>query len=69
MMIVGKYFKSNKDYINVMKVNKKYEQLVLMYKFNPISDTSLFKNVQTQHFTIKEELKIRNKVMNEENKQ
>ena len=44
MMIIGKYFKSNEDYINVMKVNKKYEQLVLMYKFNPIGDISLFQN-------------------------
>ena len=57
MMIIGKYFKSNKDYINVMKVNKKYEQLVLMYKFNPISDISLFENIQTQHFYKKEEIK------------
>ena len=50
MMIIGKYFESNKDYVNVMKVNKKYEQLVLMYHFNPISDISLFQNIQTQHF-------------------
>ena len=33
-----------------MRVSKKYEQLVLMYKYNPISDTTLFKNMQTQHF-------------------
>ena len=50
MMIIGKYFESNKDYINVMKVNKKYQQLVSMYHFNPISDISLFENIQTQHF-------------------
>ena len=49
-MIIGKYFKSNADYINIMKVCKKYKELVLMYKFNPISDISLFKNIQTQHF-------------------
>ena len=56
MMIIGKYFKSNKDYIHVMKVNKKYEQLVLMYKFNPISDISLFQNIQTQHFYHKQDV-------------
>ena len=28
IMIVGKYFKSNKDFINVMKVCKKYKELV-----------------------------------------
>ena len=40
IMIVGKYFESNKDYINIMKICKRYEELVLMYKFNPISDIS-----------------------------
>lgn len=49
-MIVGKYFKEPKDYINVMKVSKTYEHLVDMYKFNPIADTSLFPNLQTQYF-------------------
>ena len=38
MMIVGKYFESNNDYINVMKVCKRYEQLTQMYHFNPIED-------------------------------
>jgi len=28
-----------------------------MYKFNPISDISLFENIQTQHFYIKEDIK------------
>lgn len=50
MMIIGKYFKTNADYINVMKVNKKYINLTKMYKYNPISDTRLFKNIETQHF-------------------
>ena len=50
IMIVGKYFKSNNDFINVMKVCKRYEELVLMYKFNPTADISLFENIQTQHF-------------------
>ena len=50
VMIVGKYFQSSKDFVNVMKVCKRYEELALMYKFNPISDISLFENIQTQHF-------------------
>ena len=56
-MIVGKYFKSNNGFINVMKVCKKYKELVLMYIFNPISDISLFENIQTQHFYNKEDIK------------
>ena len=50
MMIIGKYFKSNNDYINIMKVNKKYNELVEMYYFNLINDYELFKNMKTQHF-------------------
>ena len=50
IMIIGKYLESNSDFINIMKVCKKYRELVLMYKFNPINDISLFENIQTQHF-------------------
>ena len=57
IMIVGKYFKSSNDFINVMKVCKKYEELVLMYKFNPISNISLFENIQTQHFYKRKDVK------------
>ena len=42
IMIVGKYVETNNDFINIMKVFKKYKELVLMYKFNPISDISLY---------------------------
>jgi hypothetical protein len=59
MMIIGKYLSSNKDYINIMKVNKKYEQLVLMYKFNPIGDVTLLENIQTQHFYKREDLEFK----------
>ena len=48
MMIIGKYFESNIDYINVMKLTKNFKQLVLMYHFNPISDWHLFENIETQ---------------------
>ena len=50
MMIIGKFFEENKDYTNVMKVSKRYHDLVSMYHFNPIQDCSLFENIETQHF-------------------
>ena len=50
MMIVGKYFLTNKDYVNIMRVCKRYHELTLMYHFNPINDYSLFENMETQHF-------------------
>ena len=56
MMIVGKYFETNDDYINVMKVCKKYHDLVRMYHFNPISECELFENMETQHFYQKEDI-------------
>ena len=49
MMIIGKFFKTCNDYINIMKVCKRYEQLTQMYHFNPISDISLFENMETQY--------------------
>ena len=61
IMIVGKYLKWNKDYINLMKVTPRYNELVSMYKFNPISDITLFENIQTQHFYNKCDLKKRKK--------
>ena len=50
MMIVGKYLETPADFVNVMRVCSKYQHLTAMYKFNPIGDTSLFENIQTQHF-------------------
>ena len=49
MMIIGKYFRTSKDYINVMRVCKKYHDLTQMYHFNPIPETSLFENMETQY--------------------
>ena len=63
IMIIGKYFRCAKDFINVMKVSKKYMDLVSMYKFNPISDVTLFENVQTQHFYNKCDLKLKKQDM------
>ena len=50
MLIIGKYFESNNDYINIMKVAKRYHDLAEMYHYNPISDTDLFVNIETQYF-------------------
>ena len=50
MMIIGKYFGMNEDYINVMRVCKKYRDLVKMYHFNPIQDCELFEKMESQHF-------------------
>ena len=49
IMIIGKYFASNGDYIYIMKASKRYQQLIKMYHFNPISDCSLFKNIEIQY--------------------
>ena len=57
MMIVGKYFETNRDFINLMKVCRSYNDIVSAYHFNPISDTSLFENMQTQVFYNKEDLR------------
>lgn len=55
MMIVAKYFQSNNDYINVMKVNKKYNDIADTFKFNPIPDISIFPNIQTRYLYSKNE--------------
>ena len=50
MMIIGKYFDNNNDFINIMKLCKKYQQLTSMYHYNPISECELFGNIETQFF-------------------
>ena len=49
MLIIGKYFESSVDYVNVMRVCRKYHDLVKFYHFNPISDTTLFERMESQH--------------------
>ena len=56
---IGKYLKSNNDYINLMKVNKKYKCLIELFRYNPISDITLFENMQTQHFYKVEDRKLK----------
>ena len=63
MTEVGKYFESNNDYINAMKVNKKYKSLTSKYFLNPISDCSLFVNMKCQHFYKREDVKHRKEGM------
>ena len=48
MSIIGKYFESPLDFVNVVKANKKFQYLTTYYKFNPISDYELFERMQTQ---------------------
>ena len=58
IMIVGKYLETNQDFINIMKVCKKYKELVLMYliQFLILNYLKIFKlNI----FIIKKILKIR----------
>lgn len=63
MMTVGKYFASNHDYINLMRTCKMYRKIVLMYKYNPISDCRLFKNIKIQHFYQYRDIFYRNRDM------
>ena len=60
-----KYFNSNIDFINVMKVSKKNNRLTLMYHFNPIEDCSLFKNMETQHLFKQREKKTKFRTFSE----
>ena len=38
--------KSNNYYINIMKLNNKYNDLIEMYYFNLINDCDLFINIE-----------------------
>ena len=42
IMIVGKYLEEAIDYINLIRLNKKFKDLLEMYKMNPISDLLLY---------------------------
>ena len=41
-----------------MRTCKRYNELVKMYHFNPISECSLFENMETQHLYTKEDKKV-----------
>ena len=57
MQIICKYFRCNTDFTNIMKVCKKYKQLVQSLHFNPIRLTKLnfdlFENIETQYIFTK----------------
>ena len=50
IMNVAKYFETNTDFINLMKVSKEYKDIVNFFRYNPISDPSLFINMKEQVF-------------------
>lgn len=49
IIIVGKYLHSARDYVRLMRVCCNYRDVCMFYRYNPISDTTLFKSIQTQH--------------------
>ena len=57
MQIICKYFRCSTDFTNIMKVCKKYKQLVQSLHFNPIRLTklnfNLFENIETQYIFTK----------------
>lgn len=59
MMIVGKYLNTSEDFKHIEMVNKKFNNLHLMYHFNPINDDSIFKNIETQHFYSLDDIKYK----------
>lgn len=54
MMVVGKYFESVDDFMNVVMVNKKYRDMTAKYRYNPIKlndekSRKMFMMIETQH--------------------
>lgn len=53
MMIVGKYFMSNADYVNLMRVSRKFKDITYRYSFNPIpivnSASNPFRNMKAEY--------------------
>lgn len=50
MVIVGRYLETSRDFVNLTRVSRRYRHLIEIYRYNPISDPSLFANMKTQHF-------------------
>ncbi|KAL7720296.1 Leucine rich repeat protein bspa family [Entamoeba marina] len=50
-MICSKYFKTSKDYINLICVNSKFKETTEKFRYNPIpiKNLKLFPRIQTQH--------------------
>lgn len=45
--IIGKYFITSNDFINLIKVSKKYRELCDVYHYNPIREYKMFPNINT----------------------
>ena len=63
MMIVGKYFNTINDYINIEKCCREYNGLIEQFHFNPIplrnkKEIELFKNLETYHYYSEKEINI-----------
>ena len=46
IIIIFIYFKNKKDYINIIKINKEYKDLLSLFHYNQINDYSLFSNIK-----------------------
>ncbi|ELP90708.1 hypothetical protein EIN_024870, partial [Entamoeba invadens IP1] len=58
LMIVSKYFKNIGDFIKIIKVCKKFQEVPAMFRYNPIylfSHFNFFPNVETYHLYKKNE--------------
>ena len=53
---IGKYFDSPRDFVNLIRTNRKFKYLITYYKYNPISDYEIFDSMQTQHIYKEEDL-------------
>ena len=47
MIVIGKYFDTPRDYVNVTRTCSEYKDLISMYKYNPIAQSDIFINKQT----------------------
>ena len=48
--IIGEYFQTTQDFINIMMTCKKFRGLTELYESNPIQNCTLFPNITTQIF-------------------
>ena len=51
IMIISRYFEYSTDYLNIIQVNKKYKNLLELFRYNPIpiETMKLFPNIQTHY--------------------
>ena len=50
MVVIGRYFSESNDFINVVKLCRKYKNFLESFRYNPISDPSLFPNMIYQNY-------------------